>query len=176
MWFAAIAWLSSACRPRPEVAQFQHVADDGDAAALRPDLGLAEQRDGGRHRGRVGVVALVDQQRLAVRQAERDAGAAADRGFEPAERQRGDGEIGAGERDGRQHGERVHDDVPAGRAEPVGDRRAEDHGLDGRGVRQQRMAHQPRVGLAVGAEGDDAADAGRLGGGGEALVLAHCRG
>ena len=80
MWFAAIAWLSSACRPGPSVAQFQHVAEDGDAAALRSDLGLAEQRDGGSHRGRVGVVALVDQQRLAVRQAERDALAAADGG------------------------------------------------------------------------------------------------
>ena len=50
----------AAPRLRPE---FQHVAQHGDAPAARPDRRLAEQRQRRPHRGRIGVVALVDQQR-----------------------------------------------------------------------------------------------------------------
>ena len=46
---------------RPE---FEHVAEHGDAPAARPDAALAEHGERRAHRGRIGVVALVDQQRL----------------------------------------------------------------------------------------------------------------
>ena len=52
-------------------AELQHVAEHGDAAAARADRRLAEQRDRRAHRGRVGVVAFVDQQRAAARHVER---------------------------------------------------------------------------------------------------------
>ena len=41
-------------------SEFQHVADDGDAPAARPGLGRAQQRERRAHRGRIGVVAFVD--------------------------------------------------------------------------------------------------------------------
>ena len=166
----------SACKAAPCVAEFQHVAEHGDAAAARADRRLAEQRDRRPHRGRVGVVAFVDQQRAAARHAERGAGAAAGRGLQLGERERGEREIGAGERAGRQHGERIEHQVPARRAEFVGHVLAEDVGLDGRGVGLQSVTHKPRLGLRVLAEGDDAGDARLLGGGGEPVDIARCRG
>ncbi len=78
------------------------------------------------------------------------------------ERQRREREIGAGERRRRQHRERIQHHMAAGRAELVGDVGAEDARLHGRGVRLQRELDQPRVGLGVLAERDDAADARRL--------------
>ena len=62
-------------------------------------------------------------------------------------------------------------EMAAGRAELVGHRLAEDVGLDGRGFGLQRAALEPRVGLAVRAEGDDARNAGGLGGVGELREL-----
>ena len=59
----------------------------------------------------------------------------------------------------------------ARRAELVGDVLAEDARLDGRAVGLQRTPHQPRVGISLFAERDDARNAGRLGGGGEPRVL-----
>ena len=50
-------------RLRPEL---QHVADDGDAAPVRPGLRRAEQRQRRAHRGRIGVVAFVDDGRRPV--------------------------------------------------------------------------------------------------------------
>ena len=46
---------------RRRAAELQHVAEDGDPAAARRRLGLAEEGERRPHRGRVGVVALVDQ-------------------------------------------------------------------------------------------------------------------
>ena len=157
-------------------AEFQHVAEHGDAAALRPDRRLAEQRDGRRHGGRVGVVAFVDQQRAAAGHLQRHAGAAADRRLELAERQRGERQIGAGERGGGEHGERVLHHVAAGRAELVGDRLAENDGLDGRAFRLQRIAHQKGVGIFVFAEGNDAGDVRFLRRGDETVDIDRCRG
>ena len=108
---------------RPEL---QHVAEHRDAAALPRDVGLAEQRDGRLHRGRIGVVALVDQQRAPAGKLELAARAAAGRRREPGERERRQREIGARERGRGQHRQRIHHDMAAGRAELVGDVGAED--------------------------------------------------
>ncbi len=51
---------------RPEVAEFQHVAQNRDAPAALARLRLREQRECGAHRGGIGVVAFVDQQHFAV--------------------------------------------------------------------------------------------------------------
>ncbi len=55
--------------------------------------------------------------------------------------------------------------------ELVGDRLPQDARFDGRAVGLQRKAHQPRIGVVVLAEGNDALDAGRLGGGGKPRIL-----
>ena len=102
-------------------AELQHVAEHRDAPAARPDRRLAEQRERRAHRGRIGVVALVDQQRRAARHVERQARAAAGRRLRVGERQRRQRQIGAGERRRRQHRERVLHHVAARRAELVGD-------------------------------------------------------
>ena len=102
-------------QPFALIAQFQHVAEDGNAAALRADVGLAEQRDGGCHRRRIGVVAFVDQQSGSARNFQCHAGTAADRRAQLIERQRGQRQIGAGQRRRRQHGERIEHQMLAGR-------------------------------------------------------------
>jgi hypothetical protein len=45
----------------PLRAELQHVAKHGNAAAVRTEQCLAKQRNGGRHGGRIGVIALVNQ-------------------------------------------------------------------------------------------------------------------
>ena len=59
------------------IAKFQHVAEHRDPPAEMADRRLPEQRKRGAHRGRIGVVAFVDQGGRAARQVERDARAAA---------------------------------------------------------------------------------------------------
>ena len=64
---------------RPGVAEFQHVAEDGDAAGC----GLqGENGQGGAHGGAVAVVALVEQEGGAARNDDGAAGAAAGDGGE----------------------------------------------------------------------------------------------
>ena len=127
------------CSARPFGAEFQHVAEHGDAPAARPDRRLAEQRERGAHRGRIGVVAFVDQQRRAAGQVRASMRAPRPRaGCELGERQRREREIGADQRGRRQHGERIVHEMAARRAELVGHVVAEDVGLDGRAVRMQR--------------------------------------
>ena len=76
-------------------AELQHVAEHRDAPAARADCGLAEQRQRRAHRGRVGVVALVDQERRAARHFEGDARAAPARRLQLGERERRERKIGA---------------------------------------------------------------------------------
>ena len=111
-----------------------------------PTSRLPEQRERRPHRGRIGVVALVDQQRRAARQLERDARAASGRRLQLGERERRERKIGADERGRRQHRERIEHEMPARRAELVGDVGAEDARLHGRAVRLQRALEQPCVG------------------------------
>jgi len=47
-------------------AELQHIAQDRDASAARPHIGMAEQAQRGAHRGRVGIVAFIDQERRAA--------------------------------------------------------------------------------------------------------------
>ena len=102
-------------------AEFQHIAEHSDAAALRTDRRLAEQRNGGGHGGRVGVVAFVDQQGAAARQPQSDAGAAANGRLIAVEGKGRERKIGAGEDTGRQYRQRIEYQMSARRAELVGD-------------------------------------------------------
>ena len=91
------------------------------AASLRPGA-ASEQRERGAHRGRVGVVALVDQRDRAVRPAQPVAlrrGPWA-RGSRRARAPRGSG-IGAERRGAGEHAQAVAHPVAPGRADPVGD-------------------------------------------------------
>ena len=99
---------------------------------------LPEQRERRAHRGRIGVVALVDQQHRAARHVERDALAAPDRRLQLGERERRERQVGAEQLRRREHAERIVDHVPAGRAELVGDVVAENARLHGRGLGLQR--------------------------------------
>ncbi len=74
---------SAAMQRRAGRPEFQHVAEhrDAPAAAGRPRPGRARERR--RHRGRIGVVAFVDQRRLAIGQ---PAARAARRGLMPPAR------------------------------------------------------------------------------------------
>ena len=108
---------------RPE---FQHVAEHGDAPAVRADRRLAEQSQRRRDRGRIGVVALVDDERRAAGQFDLDRRAAAGDRLELGERQRREREIGADQFGGRQHRERIMHEMAARRADLVGEFGAED--------------------------------------------------
>ena len=89
-------------------------------------LGLAEERDRGAHRGRVGVVALVDQRRAAAAATSRRWRAPRPFGAAIARERARPGEIAAHERHRGKHREAVLDEMAAGRAELVGDLLAED--------------------------------------------------
>jgi len=119
-----------------------------------PSGAWPEQRQRRAHRGRVGVVALVDQQRRTVRKIERGAGAAPGRGCLPRERERGASEIGTGETSGGEHGERVHHQMLARRTDLVGNGNTEDVRFDRRAVGLQRAFEEPRIGTRVLAERD----------------------
>ena len=87
----------------------------------RPQLDCAEIRERRAHRGRVGVVALVDQQSLAVADGEHGALAAPDRRLQVGEAPSAASARSAPSAcDGGEHAERIQRDVPAGRADPVG--------------------------------------------------------
>ena len=142
------------------------------------DRRLAEQRQRGAHRGRIGVVAFVDDQRRPAGQIERRS---ARRGRRPGskfgERQRREREIGADEHGGRQHRERIVHEMAARRADLVG--RARCRGCPPATVEQrgmQRAFDEPRVGLRMLAERDDARDARLLGAALEVRELRDCRG
>src|SRR5580704_17056964 len=68
--------------------QFEHVAEDGNAPALRPDRRLAEQSERGIDGDRIGVVALVNEERRTARQIELDRRTTAGDGLELGKRQR----------------------------------------------------------------------------------------
>ena len=80
------------------------------------DLLLAEHLQRRRHRGRIGVVAFVDQQRLAAFDRDPVALAAALQAAQLGEREPGRGEIAADRLDRRQHGQRVGHPMLAGLA------------------------------------------------------------
>ena len=155
--------------------ELEHVAEHRDAPAEPLHRHLPEQRERRAHRGRVGVVALVDQQHRAAGHIERDALAAPDRRLELGERERREREVGAEQLRRREHAERVVDHVPARRAELVGDVVAEDARLHGRGLGLQRDLHEPRVGTLALAERHDPLDAGGLRGAPAAARTARCR-
>ena len=79
-------------------------------------------------------------------------------GAELGKRQRGKRKVGAGERRGRQHGERIHHQMPARRADLVFHVGAENARMHGRASRLQRALDQPRIGLLMLAEGHDLRD------------------
>ena len=82
-------------------SELQHVAENRDAPAERADTGLTEQRERCAHRGGVGVIAFVDQERRTARHVQRHAGAAPARRLQVCERECRQCKIGAGQRGGR---------------------------------------------------------------------------
>ena len=111
--------------------EFQHVAEHRDPPSLGTDLRLAEQCEGGGDGRRIGVVAVVDHQRLTAGKLDLDQHAAPGCRLEFGERQRRQRQIGADQLRRRQHGKRVVHQVPAGRADFVGELGAQDVGLHG---------------------------------------------
>ena len=101
-----------------------------------PTARLAEHVQRRRHRGRIGVVAFVDQRRLAarrrssMRRTPRPAAGSICDSDSAAQR-----EIGAGQRRRRQHRQRIHRHVAAGHAELVGDVLPENVGMHRRAGR-----------------------------------------
>ena len=79
-------------------SQFEHIAEHRDPPAARPDRRMAEHVQRRRHRGRIGIVAFVDQDGLAARNAEPAPHAAARRRLDLRQRQRGAREVGADQR------------------------------------------------------------------------------
>ena len=119
-------------------AELQHVAEHRDTPAKTLHGDLPEQREGRAHRGRVGIIAFVDQQHRAAGQIERHALTATDRRLEIGERERSEREIGAEQRGAGQHRERIVEHVASGRTELVGDVVTEDARLGRRGLGLQR--------------------------------------
>ena len=108
-------------------AQFQHVAEHGDAAAARADRRLAEHRQRRRHRRRIGIVAVVDDQRRTRRASSIAIGAPRPAtGASLGQRQRRERKIGADQFGRRQNRERIDDEMTARRADLVGEFGAED--------------------------------------------------
>ena len=91
-------------------AQFQHVAEDGNAATALADGGAAEHLEGGTHGCRVGVVAVVDEIEDALGQGDAVTLAAAFQGFQVGELRGCLHHVRAGRADRRENGERI----PAG--------------------------------------------------------------
>ena len=141
-------------------AEFQHVAKHRDAPAERAHFGLPEQGEGCAHRGRIGIVALVDQERAAAGHVEHQARAASARRLQFCKLQRRERKIGAHQRGRRQHSERVDDQVAPRRAELVGDVGSQNSRLNRGHVRPQRALDQLCVGARVLAERNDALDTG----------------
>ena len=135
---------------RPELA---HRPEDRD-----PPLGLlfaAEALEGRRHRGRIGIVALVDQQRLAAGELERMALAAALEARHVGEREPGRRDVGAQRLDRCQHGKRVGHPMLAALRDGEGQLTLQKRRADqtGAALRDHGM-HRVDVGIAA-AEGDD---------------------
>src|SRR6516165_6300616 len=143
-------------------AEFQHVPQNCDATAEVADRRLSEQRDSGRHGGRVGIVALVEQQCAAARQPQCDARAAARRRLQIVERERRQRQVGADQRGYGQHGDRIEQQVAPRRAKLISDRLTEDDGLCRRRLRLQRIAKQERISVVMFAEANYAFHTGRL--------------
>ena len=74
--------------------------------------------------------------------------------LEVAQRERRERKIGADQHGRRQHGQRIVHEMAPGRPDLVGQRVAENVGLDGRAVRMQGAFDQTRIGLGVLAERD----------------------
>ncbi len=96
------------------VAELQHVADDGDAAPLALGPGLTKRFQRRAHRGRVGVVAFVDQRERSERRFDLVPFSPPLRRLEMRHGEGGHGEIGVERMDNGQHGKRVHHDMMAG--------------------------------------------------------------
>ena len=143
-------------------AEFQHVAEKGDPPAAADPADAVLGRGGGedlerrRHRRGVGVVALVDQRDRAVEAAGpiriAPARAAAVRGAPVGQRQGGAGDVAADGVDRRQHGERVHREVPARRRKLEDEPRAVRTGPGAGAVRRHRRLEQRELGPSGRAE------------------------
>jgi hypothetical protein len=141
-------------------AELQHVAEHRDAPAERANFGLPEQGEGCAHRGRIGIVTFVDQERRAAGHVEGEAGAASARRPQLCKRQCGERKIGAHQHGRCQDGERIDDQMPPWRAEFIGGVGPENSRLDRGHVGLERALDQFCVGARVLAERDDPLDTG----------------
>ena len=98
--------------------------DDGDDTP--PARRLAEHGQRRAHRGRVGVVALVDQCEIAIPDAKQQPLAAPLDAAEFLKRERRQREVRADDMRGGQHGERIHRKMPPRRADAIAHGNAED--------------------------------------------------
>ena len=140
-------------------AKFEHVAKNRDPTTLRTDSGLAKHGHGRSHRGRIGIIAFVDQRRCSARKFEHLANAPSGGGTKVRQRQRRQSEISPGKRRRRKHRERVHRHMPSRHSDFIRDIVAKQARMDGGTFTVQRDIEQARIRLGVLAERHDARDA-----------------
>ncbi len=107
---SAMGSASSACMRGRVLAEFAHVAEDGDAPAAAAWLGLRKQRQRRTHRQGIGVIALVNQRCLATADEQAVARPPPLRRLNCRQRQGCLGEIAAEDGDSSEDGETVLDD------------------------------------------------------------------
>ena len=127
---ATMAGARSACRAGAWSPSSSMSPSTAMRRPLRTRLGAGEHGEGGAHRRRAGVVALVDQLERAAGQRDLPALAAALGRAEGGERAGGEPDIDAERGDRRQHAEAVLHPMPPGRAQAVVEAPAEDLGAD----------------------------------------------
>ena len=98
------------------MAKLQHIAENGDAAAMRTRFERAGHSKSRPHRGRIGVIALVDQGKGAGGRRNHDPFAATFLRLEKGQRLDSRVEVGSGTLDGEQDRKRVFGEMTALRA------------------------------------------------------------
>ena len=145
---AAIGSASAAMQRAPAAARVPACRRARRCAGRAADRRLAEQRERGAPSTPDWRCSFRRSAARCRRAAELDQRAAPGGRLEFGERQRRQRQIGADQLGRRQHGERIEHQMPAGRADLVGELGAEDVGLDGRAVRMQRALDRRASALA----------------------------
>ena len=145
------------------IAQFAHRPEHRDPAGRT--LLLAEQGERRRHRGRIGVIALVDHQHLAAVNSDPAARTAAGQLLQLAERQTGGEPVTTKRIDHRQHRQRIRHPVRAGRCDGEAERGAAQAGGDkAAALFRPALVARADIGAFAAAKGDDPRGMGTGGG------------
>ena len=143
-------------------AQFQHVAEHGDALPVYAQLGPAEHVEGGVHGGWVGVVAVVDQLEHAAGQVDQVALATRLGRLDTRQLGRRGGRIRPNSGDSSQDRQRIRDPMGARQADIEFQMPAQDIGADAAAAGFERAIGKPYVCPGVLAEPNDPREARRI--------------